>query len=66
MFLELKESNQGLMTFGEKRNCRIIGVGKLGKEPSNSIENIYLLDDLKFNLLSISRLCNNKTKLLLA
>jgi len=36
----------------------IIGIGKIGKDTSKSLENVYIVEGLKFNLLSISQLCD--------
>jgi len=35
------------MTFGDKKNGEIARIRKVGKDPSNTIENVYLLDGLK-------------------
>ena len=35
---------------------KIVGVGKIGTNPSTSIENVLLLDGLKHSLLSVSKL----------
>ena len=37
---------------------KIVGIGKIGTKPSNSIENPLLIDDLKHSLLSIHQLCD--------
>ena len=55
VFYELEESNQGKVTFGNKKSRKIIRVNKIGKNPSSSIEHIYLVDVLKFNFLGISQ-----------
>jgi len=36
---------------------KIVGVGKIGMNPSTSTENVLLIDSLKHNLLSIYQLC---------
>ena len=43
------------MTFGGNGCHNILGIGKVGKNPTSSIENVYLVDGLKYNLLSISK-----------
>jgi len=35
-----------------------MGIGKIGELLSNSIEDVYLVDGLKHNLLSVSQLCD--------
>ena len=54
-FLKLKKCS-GSITFGDKSKCKILGVGKVGKDPSIVIDNVYLVEGLKFNLLSVSQL----------
>jgi len=54
LFTEIKKKRHRSVIFGDKRISKIIGVGKIGKDSSNSIDNVYLVDGLKFNLLSIS------------
>ena len=58
LFTEIKKKEYGNVTFGDKSMGKIIGIGKVGKDPSNFIDNVYLVDGLKFNLLSISQLCD--------
>ena len=41
-----------------KKEHRNIDIGKVGKDPFNSIDNVCLVDELKFILLSISQLCD--------
>ena len=57
-FTEIKKGGYGSVTFGDKGICKIIDSGKIGTDPSNSIDNVYLVDGLKFNLLIISQLCD--------
>ena len=58
LFTEIKKKKYGNVTFGDNIAGKIIGIGKIGKDPSNSLDNVYLVDGLKFNLLSISELCD--------
>jgi len=58
LFTEIKKKEHGNITFGDKSMGKIISIGKVGKDPSNFIDNVYLVDGLKFNLLSISQLCD--------
>jgi len=52
------EKKFGSVNFGDNKVGKIIGIGKIGKDPSKSLENVYLVEGLKFNLLSISQLCD--------
>jgi len=46
------------VAFGNGKSRTIIGIGKIGESLSNSIEDVYLVDGLKHNLLSMSQLCD--------
>ncbi|KAK2969253.1 hypothetical protein RJ640_028779 [Escallonia rubra] len=52
-----------LVTFGDNSNGKIIGEGKLGTG-SISIDNVSLVDGLKFNLISISQLIDSGHKVM--
>ena len=58
MFSELQEKECGSITLGDKGKCKVRGVGKVGKDTTNSINEVYYVDGLKYNLLSISQLCD--------
>jgi len=46
------------VTYGDNNKGKILGVGKIGMNPSTSIENVLLVDGLKHSLLSVSQLCD--------
>jgi len=46
------------VAFGNGKSGKIIGVGKIGKSLSHSIDNMYLINGLQHNLLSLSQLCD--------
>nr|GFC17677.1 ribonuclease H-like domain-containing protein [Tanacetum cinerariifolium] len=52
----------GYVSFGQ-RGCKIIGKGttKMGKL---EFENVYFVKDLKYNLFSVSQICDNKSSVL--
>ena len=56
-FLSLTAFDGGRMAFGNDKPGKIIDVGKIGKSLSHSIDNVYLVDGLQHNLLSVSQLC---------
>ena len=53
----------GHVTFGDNSQVKIIGIGNIGGNPSPLIENVFLVDKLKYNLLSISKLCDKGYKI---
>ena len=57
-FSSLEPYDGGTVNFGNnKRKSKIIGIGTIGVK-NLTISNVYLVDGLNFNLLSISQLCD--------
>ena len=50
-----KNKKLGKMTFRDNRCGSILGIGKIGENPTSSIEYVYFIDGLKYNLLSFSQ-----------
>ena len=46
------------MSFGDNKKGAIVGIGKVGNNEYHSIENVFLVDGLKFSLLSVSQMCD--------
>ncbi len=61
-FLSLTAFQGGHVTFGDNSKGLIKGVGKVGKSLSQAIDNVYYVEGLKHNLLSISQLCDKGNK----
>ena len=57
LFSEIKEKYNNAIILGDKGKCKIFGIEKVGKYLFKSIKNVCLVDGLKFDLLSISQLC---------
>jgi len=53
-FLSLATTQGGGVAFENGKLGTIIGIGTIGESPSNSVEDEYLVDGLKHNLLSVS------------
>ena len=49
---------EALLLLETTRKKKIIGIGSIGISPNPSFENVLLVDRLKYNLLSISQLCD--------
>jgi GAG-pre-integrase domain len=56
-FKTLQQIDGGIDTFGGNQG-KIIGIGSVGNQYI-TITNVYLVDGLNFNLLSVSKLCDN-------
>jgi hypothetical protein len=48
---------QRAITFGDEHQDLVKGLGKIVLSPDHSISNVFLLDSLDYNLLSVSQLC---------
>ncbi|XP_070009568.1 uncharacterized protein [Nicotiana sylvestris] len=62
-FLSLEDLKGCNISFENGKKDKIIGVGKVDKTDSHSIENVYLIDGLKYSLTSISQLCDRENEL---
>jgi len=57
-FLSLKAHQGGGVSFGGGKKGSILGIGKIGRSADNSINNVHYVEGLKYNLLSISQICD--------
>jgi hypothetical protein len=59
MFSSYKKNDdpQRVITFGDENQGLVKGLGKIAISPDHSISNVFLVDSLDYNLLSISHLC---------
>jgi len=46
-----------IIVFGDNSKGEVIGLGKIALTHDNSITNVYLVETLGYNLLSVSQLC---------
>ncbi|XP_049373989.1 uncharacterized protein LOC125839052 [Solanum verrucosum] len=56
--LSLKAHHGGGVSFGGGKKGYILGIGKIGRSVDNSINNVHYGKGLKYNLLSISQICD--------
>jgi hypothetical protein len=54
---EKNEDPQRAITFGDANQGLVKGLGKIAISPDHSISNVFLVDSLHYNLLSVSQLC---------
>ena len=57
-FITLEHKIGGSVTFGDNKKGRIIGKGKVGNNKF-AIDNVQLVDGLKYNLIIVSQLMDN-------
>ncbi|XP_050222454.1 uncharacterized protein LOC126672541 [Mercurialis annua] len=57
-FTQLEHKKLGNVTFGDDGKGQVVGIGKIGNSSSPSIENVWLVNGLEHNLLSVSQLCD--------
>jgi hypothetical protein len=55
---EKNDDPQKAITFGNGDQGLVIGLGKISISPNHSISNVFLVDALGYNLLSVSQLCH--------
>jgi hypothetical protein len=48
---------QRAITFGDGNQGLVIGLSKIAISPDHSISNVFLVDSLNYNLLTVSQLC---------
>jgi hypothetical protein len=58
LLLRENEDPQRTITFGDGNQGLVKGLGKIAISPDHSISNVFLVDSLDYNLLSVSQLCN--------
>jgi hypothetical protein len=58
---ERNTDSQDAITFEDGSQEQVKGVGKIAISPDHSISNVFLVDSLDYNLLSISQLCQMVT-----
>jgi len=56
--LSLETYPGGTVTFGDNKKGKIISKGKVGRSSSYCIDNVFLVEGLRHNLLSISQFCD--------
>jgi hypothetical protein len=54
---EKNQDSQRAITFGDENQGLVKGLGKIAISPDHSISNVFLVDSLDYNLLSVSQLC---------
>jgi hypothetical protein len=54
---EKNQDPQRTITFGDGNQGLVKGLGKIAISPDHSISNVFLVDSLDYNLLSVSQLC---------
>ena len=61
-FTSLRPKEGGLVTFGDNSKGKIISIGSVDNNSTTSIKNVLFVKGLKYNLLSISQLCDKGCK----
>src|SRR5436189_3713987 len=64
MLSSLQHKDGGLVTFGDNNQCKVIAIGNVGQGKNPLIENVLLVNGLKYNLLSIIQLFDKRYKVL--
>jgi len=64
LFSGITKINGGKVTFRDNSKGKIIGVGNIGSKSSLSIKKVFLVNNLKHNLLNIIQLCDKGYKIM--
>jgi hypothetical protein len=64
LFSSISKINGRKVTFGDNLKGKVIGVSNIGGKSSPSIEKVFLVKNLKHNLLSISQLYDKGYKIM--
>ena len=64
-FRNLRPKDRGIVKFADGIKSKIVGIGNVGKNDSDLITDIMLVEGLTHNLLSISQFCDKGTELCL-
>ena len=64
LFSSISKINGRKVTFGDNLKRKVIGVGNIEGKSSPSIEKVFLVNNLKHNLLSISQLYDKGYKIM--
>lgn len=59
MFKEVKKIDGGSVKFGDDSSGKIVGTGTIPFNNNCDITELYFVDGLNYNLLSISKLCDS-------
>ena len=63
-FRNLRPKDRGVVKFVDGIKSRIIGIGNVGKNNSDLVTDVMLVEELTHNLLSISQLCDQGYKVM--
>jgi hypothetical protein len=56
-YVKIKDSHDSII-FGDGNQGKVKGLGKIAITSEHSISNVFLVESLGYNLLSVSQLCN--------
>nr|KYP47212.1 hypothetical protein KK1_031154 [Cajanus cajan] len=57
-FIDITPKKSGHVNYGENNKGKILGIGRIDKNFSTSIEIVLLMNGLKHSLSSVSQLCD--------
>ena len=60
LFNNVTKQDLGSVTFDDNSKARAVGIGSVGFTGTTQVEQVLLINGLKYNLLSISQLCDKR------
>ena len=55
-FVDFKSQDGGILRVGNNAACQVKGIGSITLDGKTNTEDVYFVDDLKYNLLSVGKL----------
>eukprot|EP00257_Ricinus_communis_P015303 XP_015573185.1 uncharacterized protein LOC107261057 [Ricinus communis] len=62
LFIDVKDYKGGKVTFENDVKAKVIGIESIGKDGKSFIDDVFLVDGMKYNLLSVSQLYDKRNK----
>ena len=59
IFTKLEDINGGVVIFGDGKTTRVIGIGSISVLGIPKMDNVFLVDGLSKNLISICQMCDD-------
>ncbi|CAN1835953.1 hypothetical protein LINPERHAP1_LOCUS34595 [Linum perenne] len=59
LFSSLSKTDKCKACFRDNQSSKIIGCGKIGTKEKSMLNNVFLVENVRHNLLSISQVCGN-------
>ena len=59
-FVDFKRQDGGIVRVGNNETCQVKGIGSITLDGKTNIEDVYFVDGLKYNILSVGQLVEKR------